>query len=340
VAVAGVLVAGAAVALVVRSAASGSSPTATSTSTRKTTGSISLASGDDVIRGLPAPRAAGRILVATVDCRLEVITVATRAIDRPRPDVASCSASLLPAPGLAVAAVGESAKEPSWRRLGRRREDDRPLLPSVPSSWAVGPGGEIATCVTRGAVSTVALFPPSGARRDLPGCSPAWWRGRLVRIDPSGRVVDDRGLTVLDARDTKGTVAGVSALAASRDGSHLALVHGTAPGLDVTVFDAGGEAVATLPVPFIGGRVARVQLSDDGRLVAIQTNAGWTVGRTDGSVPPIDEVAQSIIIDVSIAPDSRAVAIALAHRIVFLDPATLGPVAQLPVEADSVDWGS
>lgn len=330
--------AGAGAALLVRSTSSGSSTTTTSTSTKTTTGSISLASGDDVVRGLPAPRAGGRILVATVDCRLELITVATRSIARPRPDVASCSATLLPSPDLAVASIGEAEKEPSWRRLGLDREEDRSLLPSVPASWAVGPRGEIATCLTQGAVSNVALFPPAGPRRDLPGCGPAWWRGRLVRIDPSGRIVDENGVEVLDRRDARGTVAGVSALAASRDGSHLALVHGVAPNLVVTVFDAGSTAAATVPVPFIGGRVARVLLSDDGRLVAIQTNTGWTVGRTDGSVPPINDVAQSIIIDVSIAPDSKAIAIALAHRIVFLDPVTLGPVAQLPVEADSLDW--
>jgi hypothetical protein len=79
-------------------------------------------------------------------------------------------------------------------------------------------------------------------------------------------------------------------------------------------------------------------VSDDGLVVAIQTNAGWTIARTDGSVTPIDDVAQSIIIDVAVAPDSSSVAVALAHRIVFLDPATLGPVAQVPVEADSLDW--
>lgn len=333
------LIAGVGLALAVRSGGSGARPTTRKpASTATTTGSISLASGDDVVRGLPAPRAAGRLLVATAACRLEVIDVATRAISRPRPDVASCAATLLPAPGFAVASAGNADAQPVWRRIGLRPEEDRALLYTVPVTWAAGPQGDVATCQQQDGRTEVLVFSPSGRIRGFPGCSPAWWRGQLVRIDPAGRIVDERGAELLHPADAEAVVAGVSALAASRDGTHLALVHGSAPHLVVTVFDERGRAIAMLPVPEIGGRVASVLISNDGRLVAIQTNAHWTIWRTDGSVPPIDDVAESIIIDVALAPDSQSIATALAHRIVFLDPETLGPVAQLPVEADSLDW--
>ena len=330
------LVLGLVIALATRSSPSGSPTTRRATSESTTTGAVSLASGDDAVRGLPPPRAVGRLLVATSDCRLELVTVATRGITRPRPDVASCMASLLPPPGFAVAAVGGSNSQPAWRRLGRRPAEDRELLPSVPAAWATGPAGQVATCDGRTATPRVSLFAVSGTARSLPGCSPAWWRGRLVRIAPDGAIVDASG-RLLES-PMRGTVVGASSLGASPDGSHLALVQGRAPNLQALIYDRSGRLVSTLPLPYIGGRLVGVRLSNDGNLVAVLTNARWTVARTDGSVTPIDDVAQSIIIDVAMAPDSGAVAIALAHRIVFLDPATLGPVAQLPVEAESLDW--
>jgi hypothetical protein len=325
-------VAGAVLALVVRSGTP--SATKVASSSAAITGSIPLASGDDLVRSLPPPRASGRILVATAACRLEVVDVATRAITRPRPDVSSCAATFLPAPGFAIASVAAGPTPPVWRRLGRTPAADRTLPMEVPATWAVGPGGDVAFCQPP---RPVVLFPARGPGRSLPGCSPAWWGGRLVRIDPGGRIVDEHGTAVVDASGAGDIVAGDGALAASRDGSHLALVHGTAPNIVVSVFDPAGRPTSTTPLPKIGDVVA-VRLSNDGQLVAIETNAGWRIARTDGSVTPIDDVAQSEIIDVALSPDNRSVAVALARRIVFLDPETLGPVAQLPVRAAALDW--
>lgn len=309
------------------------------------------ATGADGLATLPAARRSGRILYTTPGCRLGLVDLATGRVLRPRPDVSTCRASAAPLPDLAIS-TGTGSPGGRPLRVGIRASTDRSLGSRELFAPVLSRSGTEASCVVPAGepnlfgVGTVVVNPRVGAPTRIPGCSPAWWRDELVRIDRSGRVVGLDGSSAIEAP----AYPKPSALGASADGSKLIVIGeayetGAATAL---VFDRPGERATArfaFRVPLVetlGGRQAALPnalISDDGAVAAAQGTDGlWLLARVDGAVPPAVDAGGAPILDVAFAPDGRSIAVAAAGRIVFLDPLTLAPVAQLPIDARSLDW--
>lgn len=91
--------------------------------------------------------------------------------------------------------------------------------------------------------------------------------------------------------------------------------------------------------PHAGPRAVR--LANDATVIAAAGPEGnWTLWRLDRSVVPLGDIAGQPILDVAFGPHAGAIAVIAAGRLVFLDPSTLAPTAQIPLDARTIDWTS
>jgi hypothetical protein len=317
--------------------------TAAPTRTGATTRAV-LPAGDALLAVLPRPSARGSILLATPDCRLERLDVGSGRLDPVRPDLEACDAVAVPSPDLAVADV-QVHGSPALRRIGRTEAGDRNVFSAfdrIPGR-VVSLRGDVAGCFGHYAGFTgVTYVARRGQRpRVYSGCQAAWWNGALVRLDNRGAIVSTAGAAVARAPGSPLEEQTTGLLAASRDERTLAALARTRDGWRLAVYPAGSfRPRTTVSASWLGAEAPKLlRISSDGRLYAVADGLGrWTVARTDGTTPPAADVASLRILDVAFAPDSSAIAVSTADRLVFLEPMLLAPRASLPIAARSIDW--
>lgn len=324
-----------------------SAPSTTGTETR----GPAVSAGPAGLATLPIARRGGRILYTTPGCRLRLLDLATGRAASIRPDLSTCRAYAAPPPDLAVS-TGTGSPGDAPLRIAIRSADDRRLGRRELFAPVLSRSGTEASCIVAEgepnlfSIGTVVVRRRNGDTTRVPGCSPAWWHGELVRIDRSGSVVGPDGRAAIRAP----AYPTPSAIGASSDGSKLIVVDEPyeAGSSTALVFDRPrGRAIGQLAfrVPLIetlgGGQVAlpTARISNDGEVAAAEgTDGRWQLARLDRTVPRAANAAGAPILDVAFAPDGSSIAVSAAGRIVFLDPATLAPVGQLPIDARSIAW--
>lgn len=299
---------------------------------------------DAVLATLPLVTATGRILLTTRACRLGLLDLATRRVVDPRPNIATCTARFGGRTGtVALVEPKERTSTTTLTRLAGAPAADRAIrLPGLLEDLAISPDGDVAACAggglgDAGRTTIVVSLDASGSSRQVPGCHPAWWGGRLTWIDRHSHLVAGDVVIPLGRHTYPETIG------SSADGQMLAVLSvGGEGGAVVSVLRAGTSDVPIRRLvlhdpPALSSPTIRI--APDGAVLALRGDGGqWSLYRTDGAVPPASDVAGIPIADVAFAPDSRFVATIAGGRLVFLDPETLGPVAQLPFAARTIDW--
>ena len=303
-----------------------------------------IAQGSAAIALLPRANERGQILFTTSSCRLGRVTDGA-AITLLRPDVRACYARAAPAPLIAIIS-GNVPGDSSLLVVGSEARADRrlPRLQSRPTLTAAD-DGSLAGCIGPwpDLLGVTTIVSSSGQAQQLAGCWPARWQRRWLRIARPGLVVDRRGRVAIHPPADGEAMMNTGALAVSPDGRTLAVyVHRREQTILATYERRSRSAVASF---VIGGQDDLTgpndfRVGDNGDVVAVQrgTPVAWTLLRPDGSAPPLTDIAGEPIIDVAFAPNGTTIAAAAAGHIVFLDPTTLAPVAQLPIDARTIDW--
>src|SRR5262249_51646506 len=189
-----VLVVGAAVGAALVDGGDDAPASATASTARAAAGSTAPAIGT-VLR-LPRPAAGtfpGTLFWDAADCSTGSLDLANGAAGTGR-RVHACSIGMAPGGGAIAFTSGTGLGGPLRvlvRATGREHRG-----PSRGGSTAVAADGRVATC---GAAQVVEQR-PDGARRTVPGCSPAYTAAGLIRIAADQReAVDDHGRVVVPA---------------------------------------------------------------------------------------------------------------------------------------------
>ena len=97
----------------------------------------------------------------------------------------------------------------------------------------------------------------------------------------------------------------------------------------VTVYDRQGRVVTPRRQLTNAFRVRDVQLADDGRALALRSDAGWELFNLQTG-DRLRQIGRTPITSASISPDGTRFAVATPRAIVFVDVATLGAAARHP----------
>jgi hypothetical protein len=227
-----------------------------------------------------------------------------------------------------MAYTGDSRPGGGELRVLVRRSGREHRGPARGGSTVVAGDGRVATC----AAAAVLEQAPDGARRTLPGCSPAYAASGLIRIAPDERTaVDDRGRVVVPAGD--GTLRLLAA-----NGDAVATLRATGSlGGEIEVWrdgrPDGHRAMGR------SGQPNDIRVSPDGATVLVRLRGPqeWALYRTrrEGSLAAI---GQEGIQEGAFSPDGRYVAVVVESGVVIIDAARLAPVAAFPANAKELAW--
>ena len=84
-------------------------------------------------------------------------------------------------------------------------------------------------------------------------------------------------------------------------------------------------------------RVRDVQLADDGRALALRSDAGWELFNLQTG-DRLRLIGQAPITSAAVSPDGSRFAVATPQAIVFVDAATLAPKLAIPAQVRGVAW--
>ena len=105
----------------------------------------------------------------------------------------------------------------------------------------------------------------------------------------------------------------------------------------MTVYDRQGRVVTRRRRLTNGCRVRDVQLADDGRALALRSDAGWELFNLETG-DRLRQIGQAAMTSATVAPDGKLFAVATAQAVVFVDTATLAPQLAIPARVRGVWW--
>jgi hypothetical protein len=126
-------------------------------------------------------------------------------------------------------------------------------------------------------------------------------------------------------------------LATSRTGRLIAAFSFADAFTSVTVFDRQGRVVTPRRQLTNAFRVRDVQLADDGRGLALRSDAGWELFNL-ATGNRLRQIGSAPITSATVAPDGARFAVATAQAIVFVDVQTLAPRLAIPARVRGVWW--
>jgi hypothetical protein len=204
---------------------------------------------------------------------------------------------------------------------------------------AVADDGTALSCFN----GVLSIRSPNGGQRAYPPLCPATPLGHRVvalALDQQSVIDAVTGATLYRIPHPRRHYDGYfAALVASPDGDQLAVVTFNAASgyAEVRRIDTRTGQVSPVVPAGIGTRYIRLGLSNDGRLLALETEGGWDVWNLDHGTN-FHRVADRTVNDVGFSPDSRMIAVATDAGMAILDAATLAPRYLLPVPAHRVAW--
>jgi hypothetical protein len=322
-----VVVVGAAVAASLADDGGGAQKPAEATTTHATATATGAAIGS-VLR-LPRPAAgtfAGTLFWDATDCTTGSLDLAT---GRAATGLPRRACGIWTAPGGGAMAFTDASRPGagSLQVLVRDSGQVHPG-PSRGGSTAVARDGRVATC----GAARVLEQRADGSTRTLPGCSPAYTAGGLIRITPDEReAVDDRGRVVVPAGE--GTLRLLAA-----NGDAVAALRATGGlGGEIEVWRAGRRDGHRQMGP--SGQPNDVRVSPDGGTVLVRLRGPqeWALYRTrrDGSLAVIGHEG---IQEGAFSPDGRYVAVVVESGIVIVDAERMAPLAAFPANAKELAW--
>jgi hypothetical protein len=288
---------------------------------------------------LPPPgRLPGRLDVVLDDCGLAEVDLASLA-RRPVGLVGYCDTWFAPAGAFAVGVPDPDAPRTSPlarvdMRTGRAREVGLATGSEYEGPPAIADDGTVAVC------DHGLHLARRGRFWSLRGsCASAALGARIVAVGRRTRaIVDPITGSVLYPLPPGPTLYN-PALVASRGGRKLALVGFDAGAFhaEVTEIDTATGHVSRPVAAGIGNRYHRLELSDDGHLIALLTEGGWDVWNLRRRTH-LQAVGGWQIRDVAFSPDSGTIAVATDVGIVFVNGTTLAPRSLLPLIVRRVAW--
>ena len=105
----------------------------------------------------------------------------------------------------------------------------------------------------------------------------------------------------------------------------------------VTLYDRQGRVVAPRQQLTNAFRVRDVQLADDGRALALRSDAGWELFNLQTG-DRLRLIGQAPITSATVSPDGTRFAVAHPQAIVFVDVDTLAPRLAIPAQVRGVSW--
>ncbi len=105
----------------------------------------------------------------------------------------------------------------------------------------------------------------------------------------------------------------------------------------VTIYDRQGRVVTPRTQLTNAFRVRDVHLADDGRALALRSDAGWELFNLQTG-DRLRRIGQAPITSATISPDGSRFAVATPQAIVFVDVETLAPKLAIPAEVRGVSW--
>lgn len=196
--------------------------------------------------------------------------------------------------------------------------------------------GAVATCEFTGTV----IDTPRGTQHlDGSGCGRIALGGRILALRGDRRTLVDAATGKRVIRLAERLRGELPVLAASRTGRLIAAFafDSSAAFTFVTVFDRAGRVVTSRRQLTNGFRVRDAHLADDGRALALRSDAGWELFNLE-SGDRLRRIGQTPITSASVAPDGKRFAVATADAIVFVDTSTLAPQMAIPAKVRGVWW--
>jgi hypothetical protein len=216
-------------------------------------------------------------------------------------------------------------------RTGRRVGSGVGRGPTV-----VSDRGAIATCEFSGTVIDT-------ARRTLrvkgSGCGRIAIGNRILALRPDRRTLVDATTGTRVLRLSEPVRGELPVLATSRTGLLIAgfAFDQAAAFTFLTIYDRRGRVVRPRRRLTNAFRVRDMQLADDGRALALRSDAGWELFNLETG-DRVRQVGRSPITSAAIAPDGDRFAVATPRAIVFIDVGTLAPRLAIPAQVRGVLW--
>jgi hypothetical protein len=105
----------------------------------------------------------------------------------------------------------------------------------------------------------------------------------------------------------------------------------------LTLYDRRGRVVTPRQQLTNAFRVRDAQLADDGRALALRSDAGWELFNLQTG-DRLRQIGGTPITSATISPDGTRFAVATPQAIVFVDVATLAPQLAIPAQVRGVSW--
>ncbi len=216
-------------------------------------------------------------------------------------------------------------------RTGRRVGSGRGRGPTVVSDV-----GAIATCEFTG---TVVDTPRR--TRSVPGseCGRIAIGNRILALREDRRTLIDATTRRPMIRLAQRVRGELPVLATSRTGRLIAgfAFDPSAAFMFLTIFDRQGRVVRSRRQLTNAFRIRDVQLSDDGRALALWSDVGWELFNL-ATGDRLRQIGRTPIKSAAVSPDGGRFAVATAQAIVFVDVATLAPQLAIPAQVHGVWW--
>ena len=196
--------------------------------------------------------------------------------------------------------------------------------------------GAVATCEFAG---TVIDTPRATRHLKGSGCGRIALGGRILALRSDRRTLVDATTGRRVIRLAQRVRGELPVLVTSRTGRLIAAFafDPSAAFTFVTVYDRAGRVVTPRRQLTNGFRVRDAQLADDGRALALRSDAGWELFNL-GAGDRLRQIGQAPITSATVAPDGRRFAVATARAIVFVDVDTLAPRLAIPAQVRGVWW--
>jgi hypothetical protein len=196
--------------------------------------------------------------------------------------------------------------------------------------------GAVATCEFTGTV----IDTPRGTHHlKGSGCGRIAIDGRILALRSDRRTLVDASTGRRVIRLAERVRGELPVLATSRTGRLIAaFAFEPAKAFTfLTVYDRNGRVVTPRRQLTNGFRVRAVELADDGRGLALRSDAGWELfNLATGS--RLRQIGPAAITSAAVAPDGTRFVVATAQAIVFVDVATLAPELAIPDRVHGVWW--